>query len=101
MADDDKHSLENIFRELDTNGDGVLTRDELAQAIVQAGISEPALDELIEKERRLSENMLNLHSEAKRLGDVKKPGGALKWILLLVALLALGGTAALVYLNYQ
>ncbi|MFP6854530.1 MAG: DUF4339 domain-containing protein [Opitutales bacterium] len=70
-----------------------------AQAIVQAGISEPTLDDLIERERHLSEDMLNLHAEAKRLGVTHKPGGALKWILLTLALLAIGGTAALVYFN--
>ncbi len=72
-----------------------------AKAIVSAGLSEPALDELIERERRLSEDMLNLHTEARNLAAAKKPGGALKWILLLVALLAVGGVVALVVLDRQ
>ncbi len=70
-----------------------------ALAIVQGGLSDPALDELLAQERHVSENMLNLHTEAKRLGDVPKPGGALKWILLLLALVALGGIVALVILK--
>ena len=70
-----------------------------ALAIVQGGLSDPVLDELLAQERHVSENMLNLHTEAKRLGDVPKPGGALKWILLLLALVALGGIVALVILK--
>ena len=70
-----------------------------AQAIVQTGASEPSLDELIEKERQISEAMLNLHTEARKLGAPNKPGGALKWILLLLALLAVAGAAALIFLS--
>ena len=70
-----------------------------AQAIVSGGFSEPALNDLLMKEREVSEEMLNLHTEAKRLGNPHKPGGPLKWILIIVALLAIGGTVALVLLN--
>jgi hypothetical protein len=56
---------------------------------------------LIQKERLLAEQMLNLHAEAKGLGEAKKPGGALKWILVVVALLALAGVVALIYFNTQ
>ncbi len=67
-----------------------------ALAIVQGGLMDPALDDLLEQERRVSEDMLNLHMEAKRLADTPKPGGALKWVLLVGAVLALGGIVALV-----
>ncbi len=70
-----------------------------AQAIISGGFSEPALDDLLMKERRISEEMLNLHTEAKGLGSPHKPGGSLKWILILIALLAVGGTVALVLLD--
>ena len=72
-----------------------------AHAVVSAGYDEPALAELIQKERLLAEQMLNLHAEAKGLGKAKKPGGALKWILVVVALLALAGVVALIYFNTQ
>jgi len=70
-----------------------------AQAIVSGGFSEPVLEDLLMKERQVSEEMLNLHTEAKGLGSPHKPGGSLKWILILVALLAVGGTVALVLLS--
>tara|TARA_Y100001934_G_scaffold245203_2_gene303240 strand:- start:645 stop:1505 length:861 start_codon:yes stop_codon:yes gene_type:complete len=70
-----------------------------ALAIVQGGLTDPALDDLLEQERRVSEDMLNLHTEAKGLADTPKPGGALKWVLLVGAVLALGGIVALVILK--
>ena len=70
-----------------------------ALAIVQGGLTDPALDDLLEQERRVSEDMLNLHMEARRLADTPKPGGALKWVLLVGAVLALGGIVALVILK--
>jgi hypothetical protein len=68
---------------------------ELGRALMAAGITDPALDDLREEEQETSDRMLNLQMQLRRMGGggrVKKTSPWRKWIVLSVVLLFFGGT---------
>ena len=73
----------------------------LGRAIMAAGITDPALDEVREEEQEISDRMLNLQMQLRRMGGgkrVKKPSPWRKWIILLIFALFMGGlVTALVF----
>ena len=74
----------------------------LGQAVMTAGITDPALDDLRDEEQEISDRMLNLQMQLRRMGGgdrVKKPSPWRKWIVMLVVALLLGGliTALVLY----
>jgi hypothetical protein len=75
----------------------------LGRAIMAAGITDPALDEVREEEQEISDRMLNLQMQLRRMGGgkrVKKPSPWRKWIILLILALFMGGfVTALVLLE--
>ena len=66
----------------------------LGRAVMAAGITDPALDDLREEEQEISDRMLNLQMQLRRMGGgdrVKQPSSWPKWIFILVfALFAVG-----------
>ena len=67
---------------------------ELGRAVMAAGITDPALDDLRDEEQEVSDRMLNLQMQLRRMGGgnrVKQPSPWRKWIVLLVVALLLGG----------
>ena len=59
-----------------------------------AGITDPALNELREEEQDISDRMLNLQMQLRRMGGgnrVKQPSAWRKWIILLIVALLMGG----------
>ena len=67
---------------------------ELGRAVMAAGITDPALDDLRDEEQEVSDRMLNLQMQLRRMGGgnrVKQPSPWRKWIVLLVVALVLGG----------
>jgi len=74
----------------------------LGQAVMAAGITDPALDDLRDEEQEISDRMLNLQMQLRRMGGgnrVKQPSPWRKWIVMLVVALLLVGIIALV--TYQ
>ena len=76
----------------------------LGRAVMAAGITDPALDDLREEEQEISDRMLNLQMQLRRMGGgdrVKQPSPWRKWIVMLVVALLLGGliTALVLYGN--
>jgi len=73
----------------------------LGRAVMAAGITDPALDEVREEEQDISDRMLNLQMQLRRMGGgnrVKKPSPWRKWIILLIFALFMGGlVTALVF----
>ena len=74
----------------------------LGRAVMAAGITDPALDEVREEEQEISDRMLNLQMQLRRMGGgdrVKQPSPWRKWIVMLVVALLLGGliTALVLY----
>jgi hypothetical protein len=66
----------------------------LGRAVMAAGITGPALYEVREEEQEISDRMLNLQMQLRRMGGgdrVKQPSPWRKWIVLLVVALLLGG----------
>lgn len=67
---------------------------ELGRAVLAAGITDPALDAIREEEQDISDRMLNLQMQLRRMGGgdrVKQPSSWPKWIFILVfALFAVG-----------
>jgi hypothetical protein len=74
----------------------------LGRAVMAAGITDPALDEVREEEQEISDRMLNLQMQLRRMGGgdrVKQPSSWPKWIFILVfALFAVG---IIVLVTYQ
>ena len=67
---------------------------ELGRAVMAAGITDPALDDLRDEEQEVSDRMLNLQMQLRRMGGgnrVKQPSPWRKWVVLLVVALVLGG----------
>ena len=67
---------------------------ELGRAVMAAGITDPALDDLRDEEQEVSDRMLNLQMQLRRMGGgnrVKQPSPWRKWVVLLVVALLLGG----------
>lgn len=67
---------------------------ELGRAVMAAGIIDPALNELREDEQDVSDRMLNLQMQLRRMGGgnrVKQPSAWRKWIILLIVALLMGG----------
>lgn len=67
---------------------------ELGRAVMAAGITDPALNELREEEQDVSDRMLNLQMQLRRMGGgnrVKQPSAWRKWIVLLIVALLMGG----------
>ena len=75
----------------------------LGRAVMAAGITDPELDEVREEEQEISDRMLNLQMQLRRMGGgsrVKQPSRWRKWILLLFIALFMGGlVTALVLLR--
>jgi len=66
----------------------------LGRALMAAGITDPALDELREEEQDTSDRMLNLQMQLRRMGGgsrVKQPSPWRKWIILMIIALLMGG----------
>ncbi|MFP6887300.1 MAG: DUF4339 domain-containing protein [Opitutales bacterium] len=68
----------------------------LGQAVLAAGVHDDALEDLRDRDRELSDRMLNLQMQARRMGGVsrKKSRGWVKWIVILFALAVIGGAVA-------
>ena len=69
-------------------------RAQLGRAVMAAGITDPALNELREDEQDISDRMLNLQMQLRRMGGgnrVKQPSAWRKWIILLIVALLMGG----------
>lgn len=67
---------------------------QLGRAVMAAGITDPALNELREDEQDISDRMLNLQMQLRRMGGgnrVKQPSAWRKWIILLIVALLMGG----------
>ena len=67
---------------------------QLGRAVMAAGITDPALNELREEEQDVSDRMLNLQMQLRRMGGgnrVKQPSAWRKWIILLIVALLMGG----------
>ena len=67
---------------------------ELGRAVMAAGITDPALNELREEEQDVSDRMLNLQMQLRRMGGgnrIKQPSAWRKWIILLIVALLMGG----------
>ncbi len=67
---------------------------ELGRAVMAAGITDPDLDDLRDEEQEVSDRMLNLQMQLRRMGGgnrVKQPSPWRKWVVLLVVALLLGG----------
>ena len=67
---------------------------DLGQAVMATGIIDPALNELREEEQDISDRMLNLQMQLRRMGGgdrVKQPSAWRKWIVLLIVALLMGG----------
>ena len=67
---------------------------ELGRAVMAAGVTDPALNELREEEQDVSDRMLNLQMQLRRMGGgnrVKQPSAWRKWIVLLIVALLMGG----------
>lgn len=77
----------------------------LGRAVMAAGITDPELDEVREEEQEISDRMLNLQMQLRRMGGgsrVKQPSRWRKWILLLFIALFMGGlVTALVLLGVK
>ena len=75
---------------------------ELGRAVLAAGITDPALDDLRDEEQDICDRMLNLQMQLRRMGGgdrVKQPSSWPKWIFILVfALFAVG---IIVLVTYQ
>lgn len=66
----------------------------LGRAVMAAGITDPALDEAREEEQEISDRMLNLQMQLRRMGGgsrIKQPSPWRKWIILLIIALLMGG----------
>lgn len=67
---------------------------QLGRAVMAAGITDPALNELREDEQDISDRMLNLQMQLRRMGGgnrVNQPSAWRKWIILLIVALLMGG----------
>ena len=77
------------------NGDGLSDAfARLGRAVMAAGITDPSLDDVREEEQEISDRMLNLQMQLRRMGGgrrVKQPSRWRKWIVLLLLALFMGG----------
>ncbi len=74
----------------------------LGQAVLAAGVHDDSIEGLRERDRELSDRMLNLQMQARLMGGVasEKSRGWAKWIVILFALAVIGGAiAAATYLE--
>jgi hypothetical protein len=71
---------------------------ELGQVVLAAGIHDDSIVELREREQELSDRMLNLQMQARRMGGgtrVKKNKPWMKWVFIFLAVALIGGTIAI------
>ena len=75
----------------------------LGQAVLEAGLHDDSIEELRTQHRELSDRMLNLQMQARRMGGVSKakPKGWMKWIFILFVLCLIGGVVTLAFLSRQ
>lgn len=67
----------------------------LGYAVLSAGLNDPGLSDLRDEEQEVSDRMLNLQMQLRRMGGgkrVKKPSSLLKWIFLGFAVILIGGS---------
>jgi len=88
------------------NGDQDALRkanEKLGQAVLEAGLHDDSIEELRTQHRELSDRMLNLQMQARRMGGVSKdkPKGWMKWIFILFVLCLIGGVVTLAFLFRQ
>ena len=75
-----------------------LAHRELGRLIMVAGIHDASLTDLRDREQDLSDRMLNLQMQARRMGGgtrVKKNKPWMKWVVVVLALVLVGGTIAI------
>ena len=71
----------------------------LGHAVLSAGLNDPVLSDLRDEEQEVSDRMLNLQMQLRRMGGgkrVKKPSSLLKWIFLGFAVILIGGSICFV-----
>ena len=75
----------------------------LGQAVLEAGLHDDSIEELRTQHRELSDRMLNLQMQARRMGGVSKdkPKGWMNWIFILFVLCLIGGVVTLAFLFRQ
>ena len=68
----------------------------LGQTLLAVGVHDDAIEDLRDRDRELSDRMLNLQTQARRMGGVsrKKSRAWMKWIVILLALAVIGGAVA-------
>ena len=69
----------------------------LGQAVLSAGLNDPALDELRDEEQDVADRMLNLQMQLRRMGGgkrVKKGSSWMKWVFLGFTVLLIGSVIA-------
>lgn len=74
----------------------------LGQAILSAGLNDPGLDELRDEEREVSDRMLNLQVQLRRMGGTKQMKGPApwkKWVILGVTFLLFAGIITFIIAN--
>ena len=73
----------------------------LGRAVLAAGVTDPSLDEAREEEQEISDRMLNLQMQLRRMGGgrrVKQPSRWRKWIVLFLLALFMGGLVTVLVL---
>ena len=72
----------------------------LGQAVLATGVHDDAIEDLRDRDSELSDRMLNLQMQARRMGGIsrKKSRAWVKWIVILFALTVILGTVAAVNL---
>ena len=72
----------------------------LGQAVLATGVHDDAIEDFCDRDRELSDRMLNLQMQARRMGGAskKKNRAWVKWMVILIALTVFGGTVAAVTL---
>jgi hypothetical protein len=74
----------------------------LGQAVLSAGLNDPALDELRDEEQDVADRMLNLQMQLRRMGGgkrVKKPSSWMKWAFVGFVILVIGGVITAIILS--
>lgn len=73
----------------------------LGRTVLAAGVTDPSLDEVREEEQEISDRMLNLQMQLRRMGGgrrVKQPSRWRKWIVLFLLALFMGGLVTVLVL---
>ncbi len=100
LHDEEIEDAKSAVADAQKSGDQEAVRKanaKLGQAVLEAGLHDDSIEELRTQHRELSDRMLNLQMQARRMGGVSKakPKGWLKWVFILFVLCLIGGVVAL------